>query len=83
MTNIEIADLQTKAMRSIVENMRASLATYLDAVAQSPDLRARLAADPALELGGVFNLIAHRALALVTSAEKSVDGPETEKKEPS
>jgi hypothetical protein len=82
-TSTEIVDLQVTAMRALVANMRASLGTYLEAVAKSPEIQERLAKDLPRELGSVFDLIAHRALAIVASAEKSVDGPETEQKEPS
>jgi hypothetical protein len=82
----EIVDLQVRAMRSTAENVRASLSTFAAAVAQSPELRARIAADPAGELTDAFELIVRRIYALIDSAEKSakqVDGPETETKEPS
>lgn len=79
----EVVALQTAAMRSIVENMRASLEAYVEAVSQSAELQERLKTTPASELGGVFDLVVRRALALVASAEKQTDGPITETKEPS
>jgi hypothetical protein len=72
-----IEALQARAMRAITTSISGSLENYLQAVKQSDELRARLAADPAAELGGVFDLVIRRALALVASAEKQTDGPET------
>lgn len=77
-TRDQVVAYQVRAMGSIVENMRASLASYVDAVTQSPELRARLATDPALELGGAFDLIIRRAKAIVDSAAKTGDGPSPE-----
>jgi hypothetical protein len=81
----QMIDLQVRAMRSTAENVRASLSTFAAAVAQSPELRARIAADPAGELTDAFELIVRRIYALIDSAEKVAkqgDGPQTETKEP-
>jgi hypothetical protein len=82
----QMIDLQVRAMRSTAENVRASLSTFAAAVAQSPELRARIAADPAAELTDAFELIVRRIYALIDSAEKTAkqgDGPQTEQEEPS